>query len=159
MGSTAHPQTTLQGSSTTSKTVLCCSSSAPHSFTLTLQLSPDPCAPATADSRCFGDAPITHWRVCGWELELLILLRPVHAYLCVCPQEFPLLPSLESPEALLPMEFDVAGMVKPITEILTNISRLLLEDLPSSVATKAPDPVVQGNPSDHRATLKGSKSS
>ncbi|NWH48221.1 TRI65 protein, partial [Fregata magnificens] len=58
-------------------------------------------------------------------------------------QEFPLLPSLESPEALLPVEFDVAGVVKPIGEILTNISRLLLEDLPGSVAPKAPSPVGQ----------------
>ncbi|NXE76021.1 TRI65 protein, partial [Cochlearius cochlearius] len=58
-------------------------------------------------------------------------------------QEFPLLPSPESPEALLPVEFDVAAVVKPITEILTDVSRLLLEDLPRSVAPKAPDPVGQ----------------
>uniref|UniRef100_A0A8C6JGV7 Tripartite motif-containing protein 65 n=1 Tax=Melopsittacus undulatus TaxID=13146 RepID=A0A8C6JGV7_MELUD len=77
-------------------------------------------------------------------------LLALHAYLCFCPQELSLLPSLESPKALLPVEFDV----KPITEILTNISRLLLEDLPRSVAPKAPDPVVQGNPSDCRATPK-----
>lgn len=83
--------------------------------------------------------------MCGWDLELLILPRPVRGCLCVCLQEFPLLPSPESPEALVPMEFDVATMVKPLVEILTNISRLLLEDLPSSVAPKAPDPVDQGN--------------
>lgn len=94
-----------------------------------------------------------------WDLELLILPRLVHGCLCVCQQEFPLLPTLENPEALLPVEFDVAGMVQPFTEILTDISRLLLEDLPSSVAPKAPDPVGQGNRSAHRATLKGSKSS
>ncbi|KAM4672964.1 E3 ubiquitin-protein ligase TRIM65 isoform 2-T2 [Amazona ochrocephala] len=59
-------------------------------------------------------------------------------------KESPLLSPLESPEALLPVEFDVTVMAKPITEILTNISRLLLEDLPSSVAPKAPDTDVQG---------------
>ncbi|KAM8992267.1 E3 ubiquitin-protein ligase TRIM65 isoform 2-T2 [Ara ararauna] len=85
-------------------------------------------------------------------LDILSQHRERAQQLLACPdnrtflQESPLLPSLESPEALLPMEFDVAGMVKPITEILTNISRLLLEDLPSSVAPKAPDTVVQ----DHR---------
>ncbi|NWI33876.1 TRI65 protein, partial [Sula dactylatra] len=69
--------------------------------------------------------------------------------LLVCPdhrtffQEFSLLPPLESPEVLLPMAFDVAGVVKPITEILTNVSKLLLEDLPGSVAPKAPSPVAQ----------------
>ncbi|NWW98284.1 TRI65 protein, partial [Caloenas nicobarica] len=59
-------------------------------------------------------------------------------------QEFPLLPTPESPEALLPVEFDLAGMVQPITEILTDISRLLLEVLPGSVAPKAPSPIAQG---------------
>lgn len=57
------------------------------------------------------------------------------------------------------MEYDVAGVIKPITEILTNISRLLLEDLPGSVVPKAPDPVGQGNPSARMAIPKGSKSS
>lgn len=97
--------------------------------------------------------------MCKWDPELLILPRLLHGCLCVCPQEFPLLPTPESPEALLPVEFDVAGVVQPITEILTDISRLLLEDLPGSVAPKAPDPVGQGNPAAHRANLKGSKSS
>ncbi|KAM6317631.1 LOW QUALITY PROTEIN: E3 ubiquitin-protein ligase TRIM65-like [Podargus strigoides] len=54
-------------------------------------------------------------------------------------QEFPLLPSPESPEALLPMEL----VVKSVAEILTDISRLLLEDLPGSVAPKAAHPVGQ----------------
>jgi len=96
--------------------------------------------------------------MCGRDLELPVLPRPVHGCLSVHLQEFPLLPSLESPEARLPVEFDVAGVVKPITEILTDISRLLLEDLPGSVAPKAPDPVGQGKSSARRATLKGSKS-
>lgn len=80
--------------------------------------------------------------------------------LCVCLQEFPLLPPLESPEVLVPVEFDVAAVIKPISEILTSISRLLLEDLPGSVAPKAPDPTGQGNPPPPlRGTLKGSESS
>lgn len=79
--------------------------------------------------------------------------------LCVCPQEFPLLPPLESPEVLVPVEFDVAAVIKPISEILTSISRLLLEDLPGSVAPKAPSPAGQGNPPALRGTLKGSGSS
>ncbi|XP_067164272.1 E3 ubiquitin-protein ligase TRIM65 isoform X1 [Apteryx mantelli] len=58
-------------------------------------------------------------------------------------EEFPLLASPESPEALPPVEFNV-GMVEPIAEILTDISKLLLEDLPSSVAPKAADPVAPG---------------
>nr|XP_009664544.1 PREDICTED: tripartite motif-containing protein 65 [Struthio camelus australis] len=58
-------------------------------------------------------------------------------------EEFPLLPSPESPEALPPVEFNV-GMIEPITEILTDISKLLLEDLPGSVAPKATDPVATG---------------
>ncbi|XP_008935159.1 PREDICTED: tripartite motif-containing protein 65, partial [Merops nubicus] len=70
--------------------------------------------------------------------------------LLACPdhrtflQELPLIPAPESPEVLLPVKFDVASIVKPIDEILTNISRLLLEDLPGSVAPKAPDPPGQG---------------
>uniref|UniRef100_A0A8C8ASY0 Tripartite motif containing 65 n=1 Tax=Otus sunia TaxID=257818 RepID=A0A8C8ASY0_9STRI len=70
--------------------------------------------------------------------------------LLACPdhrtflQEFLLLPALESPEALLPLEFDVAAVIKPIDDILASISRLLLEDLPSSVAPKAPKPAGQG---------------
>lgn len=97
--------------------------------------------------------------MCRWDSELPILPRLVHGCLCVCLQEFALLPPPESPEPLLPVEFDVDGVVKPIAEILTSISRLLLEDLPSSVAPKAPDPVGHGNPSACRATPKGSKSS
>ncbi|NXC76256.1 TRI65 protein, partial [Anhinga anhinga] len=58
-------------------------------------------------------------------------------------QEFPLLPSPESPEALPPVEFDVASVVQPITEILASLSKLLLEDLPGSVAPKAPSPAGQ----------------
>ncbi|NXM54086.1 TRI65 protein, partial [Illadopsis cleaveri] len=61
-------------------------------------------------------------------------------------QEFPLLPPLESPEELVPVEFDVAAVIKPISEILTSISRLLLEDLPGSVAPKAPDSTGQVHP-------------
>lgn len=55
------------------------------------------------------------------------------------------------------MEFDVAAVIKPISEILTSISRLLLEDLPGSVAPKAPDSAGQGNPPPLRGTLKGSE--
>ncbi|XP_052663476.1 tripartite motif-containing protein 65 isoform X1 [Harpia harpyja] len=90
------------------------------------------------------------WSFLKDHLDVLSQYRERAQHLLACPdhrtflQEFPLLPSPESPEALLPMEFDVAAMVKPLVEILTNISRLLLEDLPSSVAPKAPDPVGQG---------------
>ncbi|XP_029869217.1 tripartite motif-containing protein 65 isoform X2 [Aquila chrysaetos chrysaetos] len=92
------------------------------------------------------------WSFLKDHLDALSQYRERAQCLLACPdhrtflQEFPLLPSPESPEALLPMEFDVAAMVKPLIDILTNISRLLLEDLPSSVAPKAPDPVGQ----DHR---------
>lgn len=85
--------------------------------------------------------------------------QPGAGCLCVCPQEFPLLPPLESPEPLEPVEFDVAAVIKPISEILANISRLLLEDLPASVAPKAPEPAGQGNPPALRGALKGSESS
>ncbi|XP_075296859.1 E3 ubiquitin-protein ligase TRIM65 isoform X2 [Opisthocomus hoazin] len=90
------------------------------------------------------------WSLLKDHLDVLGQHRERAQSLLACPdhrtflQEFPLLPSLESPEARLPVEFDVAGVVKPITEILTDISRLLLEDLPGSVAPKAPDPVGQG---------------
>ncbi|KAM6377253.1 E3 ubiquitin-protein ligase TRIM65 isoform 2-T3 [Pluvialis apricaria] len=92
------------------------------------------------------------WSLLKDYLDVLGQHREKAQQLLACPdhrtflQEFPLLPSLESPEVLLPMEFDAASMVKPVTEILTDISRLLLEDLPRSVAPKAPDPVGQ----DHR---------
>ncbi|NXD87109.1 TRI65 protein, partial [Halcyon senegalensis] len=71
--------------------------------------------------------------------------------LLACPdhrtflQEFPLLPPPESLEVPLPVEFDVANVVEPINEILTNISRLLLVDLPSSVAPNATDPTGQAS--------------
>ncbi|NXS66841.1 TRI65 protein, partial [Pandion haliaetus] len=89
------------------------------------------------------------WSFLKDHLDVLSQYRERAQRLLACPdhrtflQEFPLLPSPESPEILLPVEFDVATMVKPITEILTKISRLLLEDLPSSVAPKAPDPFGQ----------------
>lgn len=78
--------------------------------------------------------------------------------LCVCPQEFPLLPPLESPEALVPVEFDAAAVIKPISEILTDLSKLLLGDPPGSVAPRAPDPTGQGNLPALRGILKGSES-
>lgn len=68
-------------------------------------------------------------------------------YLCVCPQEFPLLPSPGSLEPLRSVEFDVASVVSPISEVLTSISRLLMVDLPGSVAPEAPDAAGPGNPS------------
>ncbi|KAM6240550.1 E3 ubiquitin-protein ligase TRIM65 [Spheniscus humboldti] len=89
------------------------------------------------------------WNLLKDRLDVLDQHRERAQRLLACPdhrtflQEFPLLPSLESAEAWFPMEYDVASVVKPITEILTNISRLLLEDLPSSVVPKAPDPVGQ----------------
>ncbi|NXQ98395.1 TRI65 protein, partial [Sagittarius serpentarius] len=90
------------------------------------------------------------WSFLKDHLDVLSQHRERAQRLLTCPdhrtflQEFALLPSPESPEALLPVQFDVASVVKPITKILTNISRLLLEDLPSSVAPKAPNPVSQG---------------
>ncbi|KAM6403314.1 E3 ubiquitin-protein ligase TRIM65 [Rhynochetos jubatus] len=90
------------------------------------------------------------WSLLKDRLDVLSQHQERAQHLLACPdhrtflQEFPLLPSPESPEALLPLDFDAASVVKPITEILTVISRLLLEDLPSSVAPKAPDPVGQG---------------
>ncbi|NXL04534.1 TRI65 protein, partial [Mesembrinibis cayennensis] len=92
------------------------------------------------------------WSLLKDRLDVLGQHRERAQRLLACPdhrtflQEFPLLPPPESPEALLPMEFDVASVVKPITDVLTSISRLLLEDLPSSVAPKAPDPVGQAPP-------------
>ncbi|NXF51767.1 TRI65 protein, partial [Oceanites oceanicus] len=93
-----------------------------------------------------------NWSLLKDRLDVLGQHKERTQRLLACPdhrtflQEFPLLPPLESPEVLLPVEFDVAGVVKPITEILTNISRLLLEDLPGSVVPKTPDPIGQGNP-------------
>ncbi|NXA55537.1 TRI65 protein, partial [Nothocercus julius] len=66
-------------------------------------------------------------------------------------EEFPLLPSPESAEAMPPVEFNV-GMVEPVAEILTDISKLLLENLPIYVAPKAADPVAPGKPSAHRSS-------
>ncbi|NWU64418.1 TRI65 protein, partial [Pterocles burchelli] len=87
-----------------------------------------------------------NWSLLRDHLDVLGQHRERAQRLLACPdhrtflQELPLLPSLESLEALPPVEFNAAGMVEPIAEILTNISRLLLEDLPGSVAPKAPDP-------------------
>ncbi|NXQ16699.1 TRI65 protein, partial [Peucedramus taeniatus] len=89
------------------------------------------------------------WNLCKDRLDVLGQHRERAQSLLACPdhrtflQEFPLLPPLESPEALVPVEFDVAAVIKPISEILTSISRLLLEDLPGSVAPKAPNPAGQ----------------
>lgn len=141
--------------------VLCYSPSAPRSLMLPLQLSPDPVRQPqlTADVLGIPPSPTREMR-CVWTGfgGADLLPRSVHGCLCVHPQEFPPLPSPERPEVLLPVEFDVASMVKPITEILTDVSRLLLEDLPRAVAPKAPDSVGQGKPSAHRATPKGPKS-
>ncbi|NXT54413.1 TRI65 protein, partial [Pluvianellus socialis] len=90
------------------------------------------------------------WSLLKDHLEVLGQHRERAQHLLACPdhrtflQEFPLLPPPESPEVLLPVEFDAAGVVRPIAEILADISRLLLEDLPGSVAHKAPGPVGQG---------------
>ncbi|NXQ90329.1 TRI65 protein, partial [Nyctibius grandis] len=90
------------------------------------------------------------WSLLKDRLDLLGQHRERGQRLLACPdhrtflQEFPLLPSPESPGVQLPVEFDAAGVVKPIAEILTDISKLLLEDLPGSVAHKAPDPMGQG---------------
>ncbi|XP_010189123.1 PREDICTED: tripartite motif-containing protein 65 [Mesitornis unicolor] len=91
-----------------------------------------------------------NWSLLQDRLDLLSQHRERAQHLLACPdhrtflQEFPPLPSPESPEMLLPVEFNMADVVKPIAEILTDISRLLLEDLPGSVALKAPDPLGQG---------------
>ncbi|NWS82120.1 TRI65 protein, partial [Toxostoma redivivum] len=90
-----------------------------------------------------------NWNLCKDRLDVLGKHRERAQSLLACPdhrtflQEFPLLPPLESPEALVPVEFDVAAVIKPISEILTSISRLLLEGLPGSVAPKVPDPTGQ----------------
>ncbi|KAM6050427.1 E3 ubiquitin-protein ligase TRIM65 isoform 2-T2 [Chlamydotis macqueenii] len=90
------------------------------------------------------------WSLLKHHLDVLGQHGERAQHLLTCPdhrtflQEFPLLPSPESPGELLPVEFDAADVIKPVAEILTNISRLLLEDLPSSVAHKALDPVGQG---------------
>ncbi|NXA94006.1 TRI65 protein, partial [Melanocharis versteri] len=91
-----------------------------------------------------------NWSLLKDRLDVLGQRRERAQSLLACPnhrtflQEFPLLPPLESPEPLVPVEFDLAAVIKPISEILTNISRLLLQDLPGSVAPKAPDPAGQG---------------
>ncbi|KAM6050120.1 E3 ubiquitin-protein ligase TRIM65 [Theristicus caerulescens] len=100
------------------------------------------------------------WSLLKDRLDVLGQHRERAQRLLACPdhrtflQEFSLLPPLESPEALLPVEFDAAGVVKPITDVLTNISRLLLEDLPGSVAPKAADPVGQGPVHPQRPAVK-----
>ncbi|NWV04668.1 TRI65 protein, partial [Ptilonorhynchus violaceus] len=91
-----------------------------------------------------------NWSLLKDRLDVLGQHRERAEGLLACPdhrtflQEFPLLPPLESPEALVPVEFDVADVIKPISEVLTDISRLLLEDLPGSVAPEAPGPTGQG---------------
>ncbi|NWW04463.1 TRI65 protein, partial [Oreocharis arfaki] len=90
-----------------------------------------------------------NWNLLKDHLDVLGQHRERAQSLLACPdhrtflQEFPLLPPLESSEALVPVEFDVAAVIKPISEILTDLCRLLLEDLPGSVAPKAPDPAGQ----------------
>ncbi|XP_062362172.1 E3 ubiquitin-protein ligase TRIM65 [Cinclus cinclus] len=91
-----------------------------------------------------------NWNLCKDRLDVLGKHREKVQSLLACPdhrtffQELPMLPPLESPEALVPVEFDVTAVIKPISEILTSISRLLLGDLPGSVAPKAPEPTGQG---------------
>ncbi|NXF77875.1 TRI65 protein, partial [Sclerurus mexicanus] len=91
-----------------------------------------------------------NWSLLKDSLDALGQHRERAQSLLDCPdhrtflQEFPLLPPLESPEVLVPVEFDVARVIKPISEILTDISRLLLQDLPGSVAPKAPSSADQG---------------
>ncbi|NXV62441.1 TRI65 protein, partial [Molothrus ater] len=100
-----------------------------------------------------------NWNLCRDRLDVLGQHRERAQSLLACPehrtflQEFPLLPPLESPEVLVPVEFDVAAVIKPISEILTSISRLLLEDLPGCVAPKAPSPAGQGNPPALRGSI------
>ncbi|NXF99918.1 TRI65 protein, partial [Sakesphorus luctuosus] len=102
-----------------------------------------------------------NWSLLKDSLDALGQHRERAQSLLACPdhrtflQEFPLLPPLETPESLVPVEFDVACVIKPISEILTDISRLLLEELPDSVAPKAPSPAGQAPStpllfSDHR---------
>ncbi|XP_068511498.1 E3 ubiquitin-protein ligase TRIM65 isoform X1 [Anas acuta] len=59
-------------------------------------------------------------------------------------EEFPLLPAWERLAVPPPVQFDAAGVVEPLSEILAGISRLLLEDLPGATAPKSPDPIVPG---------------
>ncbi|NXP42463.1 TRI65 protein, partial [Leiothrix lutea] len=93
-----------------------------------------------------------NWNLWRDRLDVLGQHRERVQSLLACPdhrtflQEFPLLPPLESPEELVPVEFDVAAVITPISEILSSISRLLLEDLPGSVAPKAPDSSGQVHP-------------
>ncbi|NXS33278.1 TRI65 protein, partial [Pomatostomus ruficeps] len=90
-----------------------------------------------------------NWNLLKDRLDVLGQHREQAQSLLDCPdhrtflQEFPLLPPLGSPEALVPVEFDVAAVIRPISEILTDIGRLLLEDLPGPVAPKVPDPAGQ----------------
>ncbi|KAM9371272.1 E3 ubiquitin-protein ligase TRIM65 [Phaethornis superciliosus] len=90
-----------------------------------------------------------NWNLLKDHLDVLSQHKERAQRLLDCPdhrtflQEFPLLPSPESPEVPIPREFDAVSVVEPITEILTNISRLLTEYLPSPVAHRAPDPIAQ----------------
>ncbi|XP_051490868.1 tripartite motif-containing protein 65 [Apus apus] len=101
-----------------------------------------------------------NWSLLKERLDVLGQHRERAQRLLACPdhrtflQEFPLLPFPGSLEVLLPVEFDAAAVVEPITEILTDISRLLLEYLPGSVAHKAPDPTGQGPVQPKEPTLK-----
>ncbi|NWI97409.1 TRI65 protein, partial [Pitta sordida] len=90
-----------------------------------------------------------NWSLLKDSLDVLTQYKEKAQNLLACPdhrtflQELPRLPRLESPEALVPVEFDVAHVIKPILETLADISRLLLEDLPGSVTPKAPNPTGQ----------------
>ncbi|XP_064007075.1 E3 ubiquitin-protein ligase TRIM65 isoform X2 [Pogoniulus pusillus] len=86
-----------------------------------------------------------NWNLLKDRLDVLGQHRERAQRLLACPdqrtflQAFPHLPPLESSEALPPVRFDVDSIVEPINETLTNISRLLLVDLPGSVASRAAD--------------------
>ncbi|NXK51945.1 TRI65 protein, partial [Chauna torquata] len=88
------------------------------------------------------------WSTLKERLDALSQHRERAQHLLACTdhrtflEEFPLLPARESLAVPPPVQFDAAGVVEPISEILTGISRLLLEDLPGSMAPKAPNPVV-----------------
>ncbi|XP_015735089.1 tripartite motif-containing protein 65 isoform X1 [Coturnix japonica] len=62
-------------------------------------------------------------------------------------KEFLQLPTLQSMEVPPLVEFNVAVVMEPMSEILTATSRLLLEELPASLspsAPEAPDPIAPG---------------
>ncbi|XP_053939150.1 tripartite motif-containing protein 65 isoform X2 [Cuculus canorus] len=101
-----------------------------------------------------------NWSLLKDHLDVLGQHRERAQRLLACPdhrtflQELPLLLMPESLEARRPVEFDVANVVKPIAEILTNIARLLQVDLQGSVAPKAPDPTSQGPVDPQELTVK-----